>query len=249
MSCLIHSAMSKSLQKTITRDALWESILPHAGQVLTLEKLKEIAWRIAGNLPRLKEGKYATPWTSQSEQEWMPMQIVASSLGRDYFDKLGATFQFRVLAGTACPLLIEKFWTRPFCGYLASDMGFSKPWGKYPFRDTCQFVGTRLYGQFTPETCEGAPMFEVISIPSAFKKANQELLKQRARIGFECPHGFTHACRNCHVGYDQCPAAVHPYTYETRECPACKRDMLFDKGSRVCIACEETKALAFKEDD
>lgn len=230
----------EKLPKKITPAAVMDSLRPYAGQPLTEKLLKQLAWRIAGNVHRLSAGKYAGPWTRQDEDEWMPLQIVDSAVGRSSTGAPGATFRFKVLAGSACTELVSRFWSRKFCRFLADRFGFSKPWGKYPFRDTVQLVGMRLLGEFKQELCLGQPVFDKIMVSGPLKSHNQHLAKSRARVGFECPEGYKHECRHCPIGYDQCPVGTHPYTYHVQHCDQCLQESYFDKRNNICcIACQE----------
>ena len=38
-----------------------------------------LAWRLAGNLPRLQQGTPVNPWASQREDEWVPAQTLQVS--------------------------------------------------------------------------------------------------------------------------------------------------------------------------
>ena len=232
----------------ISRQALFESMAYMAGEVVTFESIRDMAWRLAGNQRQLKAGLPVPAWTRQQEMEWMPLQIVESHPRRNHREAIGAEYTFRVMAGTACPLRVKKFWTRKQCQFFSTTLGFSKPWGRHPFKDMSEFIGMRLYGLFDPELCLGSPHFDKISVPSSCETHNKSLMQMRARVGFDCPEGFKHPCRQCPIGYQECPAGCHPRSYERRRCDNCNEVKWFDPAhDQECVECHTGKALAPKE--
>jgi len=223
---------------------VFDSVVSLAGEPITMDVIRDMAWRLAGNHRLLVANKPVPIWTRQKAREWMPLQIVEASVRRNHKDDLGADFTFRIMAGTACPRRIKKFWTKKQCGFFSTTLGFSKPWGRYPFKDLVELVGLRLYGAFDPELCLEGPDFDQISVPGCCDKHNKTLMKQRARVGFDCPEGYTHDCRVCPVGYRACPAACHPRTYEKGVCLICKEVRWIDPlRPRECVNCVLSKAL------
>lgn len=226
----------------ISREVIRDSLLDMAGKAVTEDLIKHVAWRLAGNLRLLRTGRPAKPWTRQTVPEWMPLQFVEARPRRSAKGHFGANFVLRVLAGTACPELITKFYTAKFCRFVATKIGFSKPWGSYPFKDIREFVGLRVYGLFTPRSSLHRPNFEQVHAVPSMISNNRVLLRWRTRAngcGFTCFKGYKTPCWQCEVGYDQCAAGVHPRTYTLRDCVACQNNNWHDprESRELCVEC------------
>jgi hypothetical protein len=238
--------------------ALRNSAAALASTTPTIADLRMLFWRLAGNVHKLKAGYPILPWVIQREPEWMPLQIVDVRLLRNVKGAVVAEYTCRVLAGSAAGMLVKRTFTRKTCAMLAKDMGFGDRYriakqnrtGKrkrtvHPFSSFADFVGLRFYGLFDSETCDSKPKFWHVSAPPSAKSYNRQILKQRARIDFTCPFGYTHSCSLCFVGYDSCPVATHPRTYSLGQCSVCKESDWFDSGiSRdCCVSCFNKQRL------
>jgi hypothetical protein len=192
------------------------------GRKLTAEGLFEFAWRLAGNVKTLKEGNGIAAWGMQLADEWMPLHVSASRSGRNRRDEPGHWLTFRVLAGSACPLAVRRFWTRAQSRFVAQDMGFNRN-AKRPFIGAEHFVGMLLYGLFEPRLSEDKPGFHRVSVPDTMLTHNVALIAGRQKR--PCPtYGFRHPCQACTVGYEACRFALHARTFVTGKCVSCGRD-------------------------
>lgn len=244
----------RKLPAGIIREVVRDSLLNVAGRQLTQELLDDTAWRMAGNVPRLKALRTAPVWNRQVWDEYVPLQIVAVS--RSYrHHKPMASLTLRVLAGTPAGLLIETTWSIGLCRALAQRLGFTSPFGDHPFDDSRQLMGFRFYGLIEPRLCRPTPQFESLwctdendkIYPQSCYKHNRELLRCRNRPPgvFDCPRGFpveTVPCHRCWVGLDGCPVAVHSRSYTQGFCDGCGRQALFDPSLRnttVCLDCHD----------
>lgn len=237
------------LPKKIPRELIEQSVQHLVGQVLTEERLEEEAWRLGGNTRRLKNLQPVPPWGGQPTLEWVPVQIVGGEHYRTRWTNLaGMIYQFQVLAGTPCPHVMTKFWSRGVCRLAASRLGFSKPWGPRPFKDFLQMFNLRLYVLVDAEQSrDGKPGFTVIAEeqPSGVLTWNRRLLRMRQRdpaVGFVCPRRFPDSfpCYRCPMGLDECPAATHPETFVPGECPRCGSEQAWFRDARDahCVDCE-----------
>lgn len=135
----------------------------------------------------------------------------------------------RVLAGTACPLVLQKFWSREACGFMSSRLGFSNRYGKRPYQSALLMTGLRLCVLLEPELCRDGPMFQHVVVPDFCLRHNRELLKARLQRIPPCPQAYTHPCYRCTVGADACPFATHRDTFVVQPCPACgQAEAVFD---------------------
>jgi hypothetical protein len=227
-----------------------ERSLAHcAGVRLTKELLYDTAWRMAGNIPRLRHNKPVPPWHGQSLDEWIALHVVSCRRIRQY-DSLGAEFGMRVVGGTSAPRLLFKFWSLKYCRIMSRDFGFSRvrPWrddpGRYVYEDPEQLVGLRLYGLVDKDESGVEPVITAPAWPPVIRAHNREVIKLRARIdpGYTCPKGLPphFKCQNCPVGFRCCPAGTHKLNWEARFCRQCKHEQaLFDPelNSEVCVDC------------
>ena len=200
---------------------LEDSLRTVMGIAFTEEVARQLAWRLAGNLDRLREAEPVHPWIRQYAEEWVPVEVLEGVSGRDMRERLGATFTLQILAGSACPIVVSKFWTMRLVHYMSRRLGFSAPWGSMPMGHIIEIVKLRFFVLLTPERSRDAPGFEHLSCPSSLVKYNQHIIGMRRRLDWQCPSGYTHHCFQCAVGYDECPAGTHPTTlYELPASPA-----------------------------
>jgi len=241
------AAIRGNLPSGISRDTVFESVRYLAGRVLSLKEGTELCWRIAGNIPRLKAGTPATPWTAQREKEWIPLQIIRAVPYRNQRNKIGYNYDFRVLAGSPCPMKVTAFWDRNLARMVAVRMGFSK-WmsGAYPYHHGTELVGLRLLGELDPLRSQYAPTFYEVAVPGSLSKWNRDnVLKVRCRVD-PCPRGFTDACRQCAVGYQECLAATHRRNYIQQFCSKCGKDAVWfdlDLSPERCMNCQTKELL------
>lgn len=231
-----------------TYDAVFESVRYLAGRRLEPLEAYRLAWRLAGNIPTLRTGRSVLPWAIQQEDEWVPLEATRAVLSKDYRGRPGYDFVFRVLAGSPCPMKIRAFWRSGVAHYVSRQVGFSAPWGKYPFARATQLVGLRLIGRIEAERSSVRPEFHEIECPQSMGNWNRiNVLRLRLRVdGERCPRGWPHACHRCALGYDQCPAATHYRTYEKGSCEGCMLpDQLFDPEdpSPHCNSCARRERM------
>ena len=226
-------------------DVVFDSLAYLAGQEIADKNLDAALWRLLGNLERLRDGVVVPPWAAQHADEWLPVQVMSVDRQLSRNNDPGGDFLLQALAGSCCPLLLKKFWTWKFAGMLARRLGFTPPWGKYPFRDILELVNCRFHVLVEQRLSGKAPGFEEVHVTKTQTVWNRKYLRMRQRPPryFDCPFGYalSHACANCHVGLDQCPAAVHNKTYVQRPCEACRQaDAYFDPAKperKICQNC------------
>lgn len=229
------------LPDTVSRDAVYETIRPLAGDILTEAKARELAWRIAGNIDQLLEGRPIHTWTQQLHDEAVPVRIERMRPARRK-DVPGWTLFCRVLAGSPCPLVFPQFMSSRSCSRIARTLGFSAPWHRYPYSTPLHFVNLMFIANLEAAKSDSAPYFQTISNTSALVNLNRGLIEVRCRAR-PCPRGYAHPCEKCWVGYNECPAGIYPKTLVMRVCASCLTDAYFEPtdDGNVCINCRGTQ--------
>ena len=212
------AAVSRAMPK-VAAQTVFDSVAHLAGKILTPQALTETAWRFAGNRKQLEAGVPVHPWTYQQKVEWVPVQVLSCEKGASPRNNaFGANYRMRILAGTACPMIVVKWWSFRFAQGLALRGGYTRNHNKYPFQDISELVNLRFIAQLDPKLSKNDPGFDNIGCPSGLLKWNRSIIQKRFRkdgkYPWPCPHSYTHPCFRCHVGYLECEAAVHKDTFE-----------------------------------
>lgn len=221
--------------------AMFHSCRVLGGQTLNTHELFDFCWLLAGNLARLRRGEAVYAWEYQAEPELMPAQVLSHRFTRTKFGKPAGEYTMRILAGSACPMVVTKLWTTKFVSYLARKVfGFSPPWGNYPYHTQAELVRLRLMVEVDQEFCyNGEPGFGRVDCASGLITWNRKVMVMRDHAKTPCPFEFTHNCVQCPIGYDRCKAAVHPKTYRLAVCRVCKEDTYHDPDdlTGLCMKC------------
>lgn len=232
--------------------AVFHSARYLAGRPLTGDALREYCWRLAGNLERLRAGEPVPPWSAQPLPELMPVQVLEYTFDRTRAGRPAARYQLRILSGRACPRIITKTWQQDLVAYLArTHLGFT--WSKrgdpskYPYQHPTELVRLRFLVEIDPAYCrDDTPGFDKVASSSGALTWNRDVLKARARVGYQCPERYEHACFRCPIGYDRCKAATRPRSLTWKSCPACLQPYYHDPGESTgrCLRCVDSGAAA-----
>jgi len=211
-------AACKAMPK-VSKQTIFDSVSHLAGAILTEKILFDTAWLFAGNKKQLESGVPVHPWAAQKALEWVPVQVLSSERAPSPRNKaFGANYRLRILAGSACPLIIFKWWSFRFAQGLALRGGYTRNKNKYPFYDIAELVNLRFVAQLDPKRSREFPEFDNIGCTSGLLKWNRSIIQKRFRkdgkYPWPCPRNYTHPCFRCHVGYLECAAAVHKDTFE-----------------------------------
>lgn len=223
---------------TTSRDAVFESVRLYAGIQLSRKTAFEIAWRMAGNVDKLIEGVPVLPWARQMTNEVIPVRVeyIRPEKRKDAW---GYLLFCRALAGSPCPLVFSKYFSKASCHALSQEIGFSKPWGLYAFTTPMYLVNLMFFAHLEAERSRETPFFHEISCNTGLKNENKAKIEVRCRAR-PCPNRYTHPCAQCPIGYDRCPAGIYPRTLVKRHCTRCQQDAFFepdDDDSRICVNC------------
>jgi hypothetical protein len=240
----LHAALLAQLPATVSSGAVFESVRILAGKKLTQKLAAALAWRLAGNIDKLIAGTPVLPWTQQYTDERVPIRV-EHVLPTKYRHVPGVIFRCRALAGSPCAMLFSQFVSERSCFAISKTLGFSAPWGPYPYTTPAHFVNLLLFAHIEAEKSRQAPFFVRVTASASMVAANRKLIAVRCRVQ-PCPFGFEHACEQCYFGYDQCDFATHDKTYITRHCEQCNGIGFFNPGSVdvVCVRCQQQQGEA-----
>lgn len=237
-------AVQAALGERVAVDTTRASTLELLGERLTARAWYPIAWRLAGNYSRLALGHPVAPWSRQTQDEWIVLEIEEVERVRTAKGRVAYQLKCLAMTGTCCPMRIETRWQHTFFHKFAvTQLGFSRkqPF-RYPHRHWSDMTQMRFEGLLTPELCTASPMFEKIREAPALLKHNRQIISMRERRRFVCPSGYTHPCINCPIGVDRCAAATHPRTYIRRKCSDCEHEAWCDPRHRgLCVECRRKR--------
>lgn len=231
----------RALPPYISHDAVFESCRTLAGSELNRKVAAEFAWRLAGNIDVLNAGNPVIPWSRQCQDEWLPVQVMRVDPARSR-SKHGYSFQMRVQAGSACPMLFEQFMSKASCAGIANIVGFSRA---NPYTNSAYFTNLRFWILAEASKSEETIYFHKVDCSPAMQAHNKQIIAIRART-LPCPNNFDHPCEHCVVGYDTCAAAIFAKHLEQATCKNCNRQAYFDtsRSAELCISCWTSNALS-----
>jgi len=242
---------SKLLPRQIPLETLRESLWHWCNEELTAELVKSTAWRLAGNLRRLRSGVSVSPWCRQPYDEWVPVQVLKMQPRKSRGGKRGQYVTYQVLAGLAAGMKLSAVWSHSFLSVVAQRVGFSKPWGVYPFQHPWQLVSLRMRVLIARARSLQEPEFQQVEdeIAQSLLEYNRALLRARSPAHRQCPRNYTHPCYGCHIGYNNqlCPLSSHPENWLQGLCSNCHKLSWFDqeRSSSLCVDCLERKAYGY----
>jgi hypothetical protein len=217
------------------RDAVRDSLQDLSGVPITREVVEKLIWRLVGGLNLLRKGVPALPWSRSTSDHWVPVTFVSSRPGVDPRTKQRAIcLQVRILAGPEAGLTTVKWVSSRFCRWLASHLGFNR---KLRFELHRDLVLLSAYALLMARD-DSELRISKFTVTSSLVTRNHAIIALRARVSFQCPYGFSHACHMCHIGYKHCPVGTHRETFVWKYCAACETENWFDPESPdVCVRC------------
>jgi hypothetical protein len=247
-----------------THGTLSSSLQYLAGVVITEKDVNSLSWRLAGNRHYLAKGIAVPPWTQQLFIEYAPAQVLSVKKKiRSFTDEAGQKAIYKgceldilLLGGLAAGIRINKFISdrRLYHSSFKMAFGFSKnnkTAGKHtydkridclPFNDATEYARLRFYAKIDPALCKDKPDFEEVRGTGSVYKHNRYIIEQRKRKDFKCPMNYAihiMPCYKCHLGYNTCEIACHPYDYELGICRKCQEEKYKDpsRSDEVCVDC------------
>jgi hypothetical protein len=252
-----YTDLRRVLPKAAHPAALYDSIAPLAGQLLTLPVLDLLVWRLVGNIGLLRAADPVPVWRVQQTTEWVPV-FVESAKRTKRMRRMGYTYGFRILAGPPAGLVTTRYWSDTLAHFVGRQVGFARrprpesfKIPSHQYQDPRELVMLRMHVLLEPKRSDenGPGFMQTVATPSDLVY-NRRILDLRDRIQpeavcpLEMPREFP--CYRCPMGYRECPAATHAQTYQVRICRRCEnKDAFFSPGKTLqCVDCDVKDALA-----
>jgi hypothetical protein len=176
--------------------------------VFTLEVVDMLAWRLAGNTHKLREGVPIPPWRSSVQSdEWCSM--IVSEVQYPVFHpgsgRRGFSAWYFVVSGAPAGRTLERWHESGREFYIARQFGFGEKDAEMLYH--AELGGCQAHVLLQPSNDENRPPYiKQFFVTDKQRKLNRRLLEQRYdRNG--CPKGLRpgtyRACRDCPAGFDR----------------------------------------------
>jgi hypothetical protein len=225
------------LNAPLAVDALCHFLYSHIDTELSGDALDKLAWKIAANWDKFAIGECVPASPHQIDSEWCACKVVRVSLSdREFRGERRWQIVLYALSGPAVTEKVEVLWSSRFIAYIAQFLGFTKPWGRYPFSHPRELYGMLLLACLSWKG--NALQCMRFTVPQLYARENRKLIKMRARVDFRCPLNLEIPCFRCTMGEDRCPAAIRELTVTMVKCSACGRKCLTSSsGPVICRRC------------
>lgn len=232
-------------------------ITSYYGKTLTLNLRREMAWRVAGCLPRILARQKILYSFCPCNEHWTGLRI-EDCHHADPSQKGSAmlALSLRVYDGPFAGMLFRQRMPYKFVlNKLARDIGIPRFASDVHRLDIVQF---RMAGLLSVDReYPDRPSILEFAVPGGVKTKNVKLRKDREKHvaeGTWCHLRCTWPCHSCSMGYAVCDESVgarkgcklatHSKPFVEKHCPACDRASDFDPSDvgNVCIACKSKEA-------
>lgn len=242
------------LEEDIRVEPILSSCAPVFGGIIIGKEIKELCWRLAANLDKLRMRIPVLPYTPTAEELEVPIEIIDArpgwKLGKN--PELGTTLVCRVIDGVACPYTFEKTVNNKFLYVLANELQLTGYRAKGRFTGKRrQLVGVRFEGVLEQDKWDPTKGTFQLFAPGQFTNYNKTLLRRRAE---PCPNNYNWPCHECIRGrswsgeYPACPdpiRACRPRTLTVKYCALCGGETYHDR--KRCITCQSRPPKAITE--
>lgn len=214
----IVEAVHAALRGKVPRSVVFPSVLASfGGRTVTEAMWDRFAWRMAGNLGRLKAGLPLPPEPVLEHPGWVPLRVLDHAAATRRDGAPAVAYTFRAMAGPMATATLTHQWSRRAWPALAVRLGFSRRGrGPYVTRDPAELVNLWLMAWLDPDLERRRYAWRSITVTPVMRDHNRDLLAIRFRK-VPCPQGRDHPCLACPVGYQGpggCPAALRPASLE-----------------------------------
>lgn len=215
------------------------------GGVITSRELKELCWRIAANVDRLRMCQPVFPYTPTPEQIEVPVEIIDAypswRCGKN--EELGNLFTCRIIDGVACPYTFTKWMSKKYMYFFANELELTGYRAKGRFTGVRrQLVGVRFEALLEQDKYDNTKATFNLCTPGQFLQYNKSVLRKRME---PCPLNFKWSCYDCIRGkrgtgeFKGCPQPIRscrPRTLVRKYCSLCGGETYHDR--KKCGTCQ-----------
>jgi hypothetical protein len=225
------SRLSKLPAKSV--GLICKSLLYLVGRKIDQTECRSLAFRFAGNKHNLKKGNAVQEWACQTFDEWVCAQITEVTMSYNkMFKKHLIVPVYLIISGTPAGKYFSRSFPRKFLPIFASNFGFGRKgkWDITPEEITNLRVRLLLLQ---------GPKFNFEDYKVLDKEHNKKILELRKS---PCPNRFKCKCINCHVGLNECQAAIRPVTLIEKKCTNGHMGPFDPRfNTSICIDCIKKK--------
>ena len=249
------STLRRCIPSSVTLTTLSSTALPWAGQTWDQTIANQFCYMVSGQMYKMRQGEPARRWSATRRPEWCAAQIISMRRER-VGQSAGWEPTLKLLTGSPSGMQTSAKWTRKFCRYLSSRLGFSQRWPSPDrpafrrYRSPEELVSLRVWVLLDPEDRSTSPAFNQVACTGTLLDWNRTKMDQRDRLkpGFTCPKNQPARlfCWQCPFGFVECKAATHKMNYEFKDCVSCgTEDRAHDpeQSTSMCISCVEKTNL------
>lgn len=193
-------------RETLLEKAIFDSFRYPINEVPTLECLRKLAWRLAGNTHKLEAGDLALPWAPDRQPvEWCLARVMEVVDTETYDKEPGFKLTLFFYSGLPAGLEFSRVYPAGHEARFAENFGI--PWKKsrllFPVELTSMIGYVKL--------CESqgkskVPMFRAIMASGSHIQHNRQLHEDRQDYD-KCPYGYKpdplRSCLECPLAYEE----------------------------------------------
>lgn len=204
-----------------TKYPIRNTLLLHTDDVFTAAKWKQIAWQIAANESRLRQGIPLAPFSPLGVAQWVVSEIVGVAPTTLNNGEPATELEFQAITGVNAGFTFKEKFTEPALYAMSRDIGYNRA-------NQYDGVPVMLFGfLMAVKIAEGR--VERFFCPDKIKSRNREKIRLRRRdvempefdpdfnddgsertrdpLQYGCPRKFEHRCWECDKTTAECPAA------------------------------------------
>lgn len=204
-----------------TKYPIRNTLLLHTDDVFTASKWRQLAWQIAANEQRLRQGIPLTPFSPNGVTQWVVSEIVGISPSSLANGAEATEIEFLVLTGVNAGFRFKEKLTEPALHSMSRDIGYNRK-NKYDgqainlfgFKLAVKIADGRIERFFCPDKIKAENRLkirlrrrDVVMEEYDPDFNNDGTPRTRFPLQYGCPYKFEHPCWECDKTTSQCPAS------------------------------------------
>lgn len=217
--------------------------------LVTISAVDTVAWIMAGNYLKLREGSPLEPFVTVTRDEWVPTLVIdRTHCWR--FDSYGEAYTFKVFGGSPTTHTLSRFFSSASDRFSISILKRSFGLSRYTSLSYKDVVG--LYAwvliDATKSQQRGKPVITHMTVTPSMGDSNRKLLAKRKKKCPLYPDWTQWDCCNCAHGLVSCGRGTHSIDYESSRCPSCGQLTYHEPGKAECIVCSERRLIRLSKE-